>query len=218
MYILLNLFFRGEKFIQYIRKFFYLYWNRFKFSICGVQIGRGFEVYTKVYVRIAHGSKVNIGNNLTIYSGDGLNPLCRNIATSICAENSDAIIKIGNDCGFSSPCIWAKKSITIGNNVAIGGDCIIMDSDAHSLDYRLRASRELVEDGRSKDVASAKTGPIIIEDNVLIGTRCIILKGVTIGARSVIAAGSVVTKNIPADCIAGGNPAKVIRKLDNNKE
>ena len=47
----------------------------------------------------------------------------------------------------------------------------------------------------------------------MVGANCIILKGVTIGARSVIAAGSVVTKNIPSDCIAGGNPARVIRML-----
>ena len=55
--------------------------------------------------------------------------------------------------------------------------------------------------------------PVVIEDDVLIGTNCIILKGVTIGARSIIAAGSIVTKSIPADCIAGGNPAKVIKYL-----
>lgn len=52
----------------------------------------------------------------------------------------------------------------------------------------------------------------MIGDDVFIGTNCIILKGVTIGARSIIAAGSVVTKSIPADCIAGGNPAKIIRR------
>ena len=57
------------------------------------------------------------------------------------------------------------------------------------------------------------SSPIVIEDDVFIGVNCIILKGVTIGARSIIAAGSVVTKSIPADCIAGGNPAKVIRLL-----
>ena len=54
---------------------------------------------------------------------------------------------------------------------------------------------------------------VIIEDNVLIGKRCIILKGVTIGARSIIGSGSVVTKSIPADCIAAGNPCKVIKQL-----
>lgn len=65
-----------------------------------------------------------------------------------------------------------------------------------------------------KDSLTAASAPIVIKDDVLIGTRCIILKGVTIGARSIIAAGSIVTKSIPADCIAGGNPCKVIRKID----
>lgn len=67
-------------------------------------------------------------------------------------------------------------------------------------------------DGTSIDSATANSAPIIIEDDVMIGTRCIILKGVIIGARSIIAAGSVVTKSIPADCIAAGNPAKVIKQ------
>ena len=53
-----------------------------------------------------------------------------------------------------------------------------------------------------------------IEDDVLIGTRCIILKGVIIGARTVIGSGSVVTKSIPADCIAAGNPCKVIKYIE----
>lgn len=64
------------------------------------------------------------------------------------------------------------------------------------------------------DTQTAKTSSISIEDDVLIGTCSIILKGVTIGARSIIAAGSVVTKSIPADCIAGGNPCKVIRYIN----
>ena len=59
-----------------------------------------------------------------------------------------------------------------------------------------------------------QSAPVTIEDDVWIGTNCIILKGVTIGARSVIGAGSVVTKNIPADCIAAGNPCRVIGKIE----
>lgn len=55
---------------------------------------------------------------------------------------------------------------------------------------------------------------IVIEDDVMIGVNCIILKGVTIGSRSIVAAGSVVTKSFPSDCIIGGNPAKLIRKLE----
>lgn len=59
---------------------------------------------------------------------------------------------------------------------------------------------------------NCKSKPIVIEDDVLIGTGSYILKGVHIGARTVIGAGSVVTKDIPADCIAAGNPCKVIKQ------
>lgn len=59
-----------------------------------------------------------------------------------------------------------------------------------------------------------KSAPITIEDDVWIGAHCIILKGVTIGARSIIGAGSVVTKSIPPDCIAAGNPCKIISRMN----
>lgn len=105
---------------------------------------------------------------------------------------------------MSSVVLWAHESITIGNHVKIGGNCILIDTDSHNMDY-------LVRRGQYTDWGVSK--PIVIEDDVFIGVNCIILKGVTIGARSIIAAGSVVTKSIPADCVAGGNPAKVIKSL-----
>ena len=99
----------------------------------------------------------------------------------------------------------------------IGADCMILDTDCHSLDWSNRGKRGgKDEQGRSVDHMNTKTAPVVIEDDVMIGARSIILKGVTIGARSVIGAGSVVTKSIPADCVAGGNPCRVIRKKENN--
>jgi len=159
------------------------------------------------------GAQMTIGDNFTFSSGDGINPLCRNIRGKIFI-GPNATIEIGDNSGISSACLWAKEKITIGNNVKIGGDCVLMDTDAHSLDWMIRAG--LKKDkwgGVISDCESAYSRPIIIEDDVLIGTRSIILKGVTIGARTIIAAGSVVTKSIPADCIAGGNPCKVIRQF-----
>lgn len=67
------------------------------------------------------------------------------------------------------------------------------------------------------DGANKINSPIVIEDDVLIGVRCVILKGVTIGARSIIGAGSIVTKSIPADCIAAGNPAKVVKYINRER-
>nr|WP_239472900.1 DapH/DapD/GlmU-related protein [Bacteroides caecigallinarum] len=81
-----------------------------------------------------------------------------------------------------------------------------MDTDCHCVNYLSRRDPKI-------DGPQCGSSPIVIEDDVLIGTRCIILKGVTIGARSIIAAGSVVTKSIPSDSIAAGNPAKVVRIL-----
>ena len=169
-------------------------------------------VNNKFYLHKLRGSKIVIGDNLHFTSGDGQNPLSRSQHGCLHAGVGAQII-IGDNVGISSSSIRAGESITIGNNVNIGADCIILDTDAHSMDWRIRASKERTADGRTKDSASAKTKPITICDDVLVGTRSIILKGVTIGARSVVGSGSVVTKSIPADEIWAGNPAKCIRKL-----
>ena len=163
-------------------------------------------IYDHIYLR--NKGRILIGDNVILASGDAVNPLGRNIRTMIfCAKN--AYIKIGNNSGISSSSIRAKEKIEIGEFTMIGSDCIIMDTDAHNLDWRVRSGLTSEKDGES-----ATSSPIIIGNHVLIGTRSIILKGVTIGDRSIIGAGSVVTKSIPADCIAAGNPAKIIRKLN----
>lgn len=110
--------------------------------------------------------------------------------------------------GISASTIRCRKKITIGNRVTIGADVILLDSDGHSLDYTKR--------GTIDDIPRCKA--IEINDDVLIGTRSIILKGVTIGARSIIGSGSIVSKDIPSDCIAAGNPCKVIKYLNNSSE
>lgn len=195
------------------RMIYYICFNRLKFRINDVKFGRNMQVYTKFFLNKAPGSKITIGDDFIYTSGDAFNPLCRNIAGCMYTAFPHSQITIGNGTGISSACLWANSSITIGNHVNIGGDCIFMDSDAHNLDYRVRSSNEQI-DKISKDIATAQTAPIVIEDDVLIGTRCIVLKGVTIGARSIIGSGSVVTKSIPADCIAAGNPCKVIRFIN----
>lgn len=90
--------------------------------------------------------------------------------------------------------------ITIGNNVFIAPNvCII--TEEHAMDIEQRAA------------GLEYTHPVVIGDNVWICTGALILPGVTIGDGSVIGAGSVVTKDVPAGCLAAGNPARVIRKL-----
>lgn len=171
-----------------------------------IKIGKNPQIKGRVYIRLSNNSVLYIGDNFNCISGLGYNPIARNIRTSICIE-SNAIVEIGNNVGISSSCIWAYDKIIIGNNVNIGADCIIIDSDAHSIYYLDRRDKLL-------DKQKRKSLSIIIEDDVLIGTRTIVLKGVTIGARSIIGAGSVVTCNIPPDEIWAGNPIKFIKKLN----
>ncbi len=184
------------------RKYFYITFNKYVLWVNGVKYGKNLSIYNRFYFHKDSTANIEIGDYFKFSSGECFNPLCRNIRGCIHASKS-ACIKIGNNVGISSACIWSLKSITIGNNVNIGGDCIILDSDCHSLNWDIRR--------KERNNEYANCSPIVIEDDVLIGTRCIILKGVTIGARSIIAAGSIVTKSIPPDCVAGGNPCKIIR-------
>lgn len=92
--------------------------------------------------------------------------------------------------------IHCGKQVIIGDDVKISWDCVIMDRDYHALNNQQESLK-----------------PVIIEDNVWIGCRAIILKGVRIEKGAVVAAGSVVTKNVSKDTIVGGNPAVVIRKI-----
>ena len=180
--------------------------GRFMMKVHNVSYGANLIVQGVLYLKTGENVNISIGKSCTFKSGRGLNPLSRNIKGSISVED-DAVLIIGNNCGFSSVCLWAHQSITIGNYVNIGADTIVMDSDAHSLSYLDRRNIEF-------DLKHKVNKPIIIDDDVLIGTRCIILKGVHIGARSIIGSGSVVVNDIPEGCIAAGNPAKVIRKIN----
>lgn len=164
------------------------------------------RVCDSVFIKLKGNNRISIGDSFTLTSGGGYNALARNIKASIELE-PNATIDIGNNVGMSSPCIRIYDYLKIGNNVKIGGDVIILDSDAHSLDYKLR------RDGRT-DRPNAKKAGITIGDDVLVGARSIILKGVTIGHRTIIGSGSVVVKSIPDDCIAAGNPCKVIKRIN----
>ena len=203
---------KALRFCSKICSSLYIGWNKIYFFLNNIKYGKNFRVFNHLYLKIHVGALVQIGNNCTIMSGAGLDPLSRNIKTCIYVGKK-ATLKLGNDVGISSSTLWVKESVSIGNSVAIGADCIIMDTDAHNLDWKIRCSEETNEYGESVDMVTAASAPIVIEDNVLVGARCIILKGVTIGARSIIGSGSIVTKDIPSDCIAAGNPCKVIKSI-----
>lgn len=191
------------RFVYRLRNRLSAYYNRFKLWALDVMYGDNCVIHGKIYIKLHNSSKVSIGKNFYFSSGGCINALCTNKRGAIYATD-DATIKIGDNVGMSSTVIWCHKAIMIGNNVKVGGNCIIMDTDAHNINHLYR---------RSTTTDKGKELPVIIEDDVLIGMNTIVLKGVTIGARCIIGAGSVVTRSIPPDSIACGNPARIIRKL-----
>lgn len=183
--------------------------NLTNMRLLGVKFGKCCIVHGRMYLDTGRNSSVTIGNHFCSLNGRSLNPLSRNVRGTI-KVNDGGILHIGDYVGISSSVIWVHNKINIGNHVNIGANTMIMDSDAHSLSYVHR--RNIKEDMQNK-----KDSPIKIEDDVLIGANSIILKGVTIGKRTIIGAGSVVTKSIPSDCVAAGNPCRVIKSLIEEK-
>ena len=179
--------------------------NRLRFIAEGVSLGPRSRIRGWVKLVRKRGAEITIGECFNFSSGLNINRISRRQTGCICAEEG-ARIAIGDNVGMSSPCLWARNSIIVGNNVNIGACCVIMDHDAHSLNRELRRSRA----DELGDIASA---PIVIGDDVLIGTGCYILKGVHIGPRSIVGAGSVVTHDVPPDEIWAGNPARFIRRI-----
>lgn len=119
------------------------------------------------------------------------------------ARNTDAAIIFGKNNHFNNNCrIEANVRIEFGNDILVGVNCSFLDNDGH----------DLAIDKRKSGIPNA--APIRIGNNVFIGDNVTVLKGVTIGDNAVVGNGSVVTKSIPSNSIAAGNPAKVIRELN----
>jgi len=120
------------------------------------------------------------------------------------SKQSQGHIKIGDNVLLSPGVkIASAESITVGNNCMIAAESYISDCDWHGIYNRTRPFR--------------CSAAITLKDNVWIGFRSIIGKGITIGENSIVAAGSVVTSDVPANVIVGGNPARVIKQIDPNK-
>jgi len=99
--------------------------------------------------------------------------------------------------------VWSASSVTIGDRVLISHGVNIHDCDSHPRDHaeRHREFRRLCEKGHPRELGSVPSTPVTIGDDAWIGFNAIVLKGVAIGARSIVAAGSVVTRDVPPDSI-----------------
>jgi acetyltransferase-like isoleucine patch superfamily enzyme len=182
-----------------IRAKYFLAYNYLLFALMKVPF-KGIVINGKLFFRCY--GVFNYGKNLIINSSHAANPIGGSTFCSIVVRNH-AVLNIGNNVGISSSAIYCAKNITIGDNVLIGGDCKIYDTDFHSLNIRNRLQNG--DKGLSR--------PVIIGPGVFVGTGSVILKGAEIGENSVIGAGSVVSGIVPANQIWAGNPIKFIKNI-----
>jgi acetyltransferase-like isoleucine patch superfamily enzyme len=175
---------------------------RLNFLLAGIH-WKGGSYYGLPIIQRHRLSVMLFGKDMSLRSSVRSNPLGPNHPVILCTWKPGAELKIGDHFGMTGGSIIVAEKVVIGNNVFVGANTTITDTDFHPLNPQARMNTP----------QKAKTSPIIIEDNVFIGMNCLILKGVTIGKGSIIGAGSVVTKNIPENTISAGNPAKPIRKL-----
>lgn len=189
-----------------MRKFFY--WQlwlhekystiivRFKFKLWGIVYGEGIRTIGRIIVFRTPESEIRIGNHCFFNSSSKLNFRGINHPCILQTGTNHARIIIGDHVEMSGCSIVCNDSVIIGNNVLLGANCQIGDRDGH------------------QDRYASKPAPIIIEDGVWLGMNVTVLKGVTIGKNTIIGANSLVTKDIPANCIAVGNPCRSLKLRD----
>ena len=172
-------------------------------TLRGVEVGHGWRCYGLPIIQRHRGSQIRIGQGMSLRSTPRSNPLGPNHPVMISTRRRGARLKIGSDFGMTGGSLVCDERITIGDRVWVGANAVIADTDFHPLDPDLRRARPL----------AAKTAAIAIGDDVFIGMHALILKGVHIGEGAVIAAGSVVSRDVPPRSLAAGSPAQIIREI-----
>ncbi len=171
----------------------------------GVQIGQRGYVHGLPRLRRHKKARIELGNDVTLNSSGRLNPLVTK-AVTILALTEQARVHVSDHVGLSGVHIVCRDRIEIGEYTVVGPDTVLYDSSVHEYDEELGWSA----------CTRQRVAPIIIGKKCYIGMRCVILRGVSIGDRCVIAAGTVVDKDVPAGHIARGNPM-VITPLPANR-
>ena len=178
--------------------------NKIMFAYFGVKMeGHPGKIEGIVTVRSQSKGTITIGSGIQLRAGKKYNMIGGDTRL-ILRTYKGGSIRIGKNVGISNSALVRMNHIEIEDNVMIGGNCKIWDTDFHSLNADERM------DEYDTHINSA---PIHIKKGAFIGANTILLKGVTIGEKSIIGAGSVVTKDIPDGQLWAGNPVRYIKKL-----
>ena len=176
---------------------------RMQFAWHGIAWGTNWRIFGRPILQKHRGSTIKAGDGLVLRSWPRSNPLAPTHPVVLSTRSADAVLTIGDNCGFTGAVVVAAKRVAIGDRVLVGGNAQIVDTDFHPL----------TPEGRAEDINAGSSRPITIEDDVFIGMNSLILKGVTLGEGCVVGAGSVVSRDVPPRTIVAGNPAQVVRSL-----
>jgi acetyltransferase-like isoleucine patch superfamily enzyme len=177
---------------------------RLSFFINSIPWGRGWAFYGLPIIQKHWNSSIRFGDGLQLRSSVRSNPFGVNHPVIICTFRENALLVVGDNFRMSGGSISVTEKITIGNNVLVGANTTIMDSDFHPSH----------PEERSRNPNQGQSTPTVIGDDVFIGANSFILRGVTVGSRSVIGTGSVVTADIKPGSIVFGNPARILRAIN----
>lgn len=190
-----------------VRKFFKRVYVRG--YAASLSLVRGLELEDDVYfkgmpsIRITRGARIRIGRGVMINSSNAGYHVNMHSPVKLLADRPGASIEIGEETRVHGSCIHAYNAISIGKRCLIAANCQIIDCNGHELSF---------DDVDARIHTSSEGKPVVVEDAVWIGANSIVLPGVRIGRGSVVAAGSVVVKDVPPMVLAAGNPAKVIKE------
>jgi acetyltransferase-like isoleucine patch superfamily enzyme len=176
---------------------------RCAFAYHGVSWGRDWRILGMPIIQRHRASDIILGDGLSLRSWPRTNPLVPHHPVVFATRAADAVIRVGDDCGFSGTTFVSSHSIDIGDRVQIGSNASVVDTDFHPLR----------PDERRRNFNDGATAPIVIEDEVFVGMESLILKGVTVGRGSVVGAGSVVSRDVPPGTVVAGNPAAVVAEV-----
>jgi len=176
---------------------------RLLFALNGIPWGRRWRFHGVPIIQKHRNSHMRFGDGFCLRSSVRSNPLGPNHPGILCTWLAGAVLEVGANFSMTGGTLCAAQKIVIGNDVAVGANTTIIDTNFHPLDPAERLACP----------SAGESAPIVIEDDVFIGMNCLILKGIRLGRGCLIGAGSVVTRDIPARVIAAGNPAHIIRPL-----
>lgn len=177
--------------------------GRWRLRARGAWVGEGVECIGRPIV--SGSGRLRIGARTVLCSSASWTALGVSHPVILRTLRAEARIEIGEDCGLSGTSICAATSVQVGARCLIGADVIIADTDFHPLSVQGR---------RHAPIEAAACAPVVIEDDVFLGARSMVLKGVRIGAGAVVGAGSVVTRDVAPGTVVAGQPARPVGSVD----